>query len=83
MVGILGIAAAFIAWRLIRHGPTANNITLMPVWFIQYFGLLLLLGLAFFTYEKGITLLALETAFIGLAMIFVGRNIARKRRQKM
>ncbi len=80
VVGGVGVAAAFIAWRLLRRRAAANGVTVMPTWFIQLFGLLLLVGLCFVAYHRGSVLFMFEGVFICLAMIFVGRLIARRRR---
>lgn len=81
VVGVIGIAAGFIAWRLVRRQAAANGVTVMPTWFIQLFGVLLLSGLCFVAYHQDSTLFLFEGVFICLAMIFVGRRIARRQRQ--
>jgi len=80
MVGFIGAAAAFIAWRLVRHHAASNGITVMPTWFIQLFGVLLLLGLCFVAYHRGNAVFVVEGLFICLAMIFVSRQIASRQK---
>ncbi len=81
VVGIIGGAAGFIAWRLVRRQAAANGVTLMPTWFIQLFGVLLLGGLCFVAYHQDSALFLFEGVFICLAMIFVGRRIAKRQKQ--
>ena len=80
VIGFIGLAAAFIAWRLVRRDAAANGITVMPVWFIQLFGILFLVGLCFASFYRGTTVFMVQGVIISLAMIFIGRQIARKRR---
>lgn len=81
-VGAIGVAAAFIAWRLVRRHVSANGVTVMPTWFIQYFGVLLLAGLCFVAYHRGTALFMVEGVFICLGMIFVGRYVARRQSRR-
>src|SRR5438045_4215885 len=62
-IGVIGVAAAFIAWRLVRRLAAANGVTLMPTWFIQLFGVLLLVGLCFVAYHRGSVLFMVEGVF--------------------
>ncbi len=78
VVGLIGAAAAFIAWRLVRRHAASNGITVMPTWFIQLFGVVLLLGLCFVAYHRGSALFVVEGVFICLAMIFVSRHIVSR-----
>ena len=80
-VAVIGFAAAFIAWRLVRRQVAANGVTVMPTWFIQFFGVLLLTGSCLVAYQRGSVLFMVEGVFVYLAMIFVGRNIAKRQRQ--
>jgi len=81
VVGVIGIAAGSIAWRLVRRQVAANGVTVMPTWFIELFGVLLLGGLCLVAYHRDSMLFLYEGVSICLAMIFVGRNIARRRSQ--
>ena len=80
VIAVLGAAAAFIAWRLVRQHLAANGVTVMPTWFIQLFGILFLVGLCFVSYYRGSVLFMAEGVVVCLAMIFVGRHIAKRRR---
>jgi len=42
--GFIGVAAGFIAWRLLRRQVAANGVTVMPTWFIQLFDVSLMGG---------------------------------------
>ena len=81
VVIVLGLGAGFISWRLIRRATAENGITTMPLWFIQIFGVLLLLGLSFVAINRGDMLFLYEGASVCLAMIFISRHIARKQRK--
>ncbi len=83
VVGGIGFAAAYIAWRLFRKQPAANGVTIIPTWFIRLFGVLLLSGLCFVAYYRDSALFLFEGVFVCLAMIFVGRNIAKRKRRKV
>jgi hypothetical protein len=80
-VGVIGVAGAFIAWRLVRRHAAANGVTAMPTWFIRLFGVLLLSGLCFVAYHRGSTLFMVEGVFVCLAMLFVGHLIAKRQSQ--
>lgn len=82
VVGLIGGAAAFIAWRLIQRHAAANGFTVMPTWFIQLFGVLLLIGNCLVAYHRGSVLFAVEGVFTCLAMIFVGRLIDKRREKR-
>jgi hypothetical protein len=81
IIGALGIAAGFIAWRLVRRQAAANGVTVLPTWFIQLFGIFFLIGLCFVAYDRHSVLPVFEGVFICFAMIFVGRHIAKKQKQ--
>ena len=83
IIGAIGVAAAFIAWRLVRRHSASNGITVMPAWFIQIFGVFLMIGLCLVAYFQGLSIFMIEGAFVCVAMIFVGRHIDRKQRQKL
>ena len=80
LVGAVGVASAFIAWRLVGRRASANGVTDIPVWFIQLFGVLLLLGFCFVAYHRGTSVFMVEGAMVCLAMIFLSRRIATRRR---
>jgi len=78
-IGLTGLIFSYLAWRLWRGATSANAVTLIPTWFIQVFGVFLLAGAVFGAYH-GTNLFLLEGVFVALAMIFIGRHIARKKR---
>ena len=80
VVAVIGLSAAFIAWRLVRRHAAANGVTVMPIWFIQLFGVLLLVGLCFVAYHRGNVLFMVEGVSLCLAMILVGRHIGKRQR---
>lgn len=75
----IGVAAGFIAWRVLRSRTAANGVTVLPVWFIQLFGVIFLVGLILVAYHRGSVVFAIEGVIVAFAMIFVGRYIAQKR----
>jgi len=82
IISIVGIASAFIALRLARRGTPSNGVTTLPAWFIQSFGVLYFVGLGFVAYDKKDWLFALRGGSIGLAMILVSWNIARRKKKE-
>lgn len=82
IVALIGLAAAFVAWRLARRAVAANGVTVMPTLFIQVFGIFMLIGQCFVAYHKGDKVFMVEGVSIYLAMIFVGRNIAKRKNGK-
>jgi hypothetical protein len=82
IIAAVGAAAAFIAVRLVRGEIAPNGVTTMPVWFIQVFGIFLLIGVAFVAYDKRSALYAIEGFFVCVAMILVGRNAARRNKDR-
>ncbi len=80
IVGLIGLAAGFIAWRLVCGHAAANGVTVMPTWFIQLFGVFFLVGSCFVAYYQRTGLFMVEGVLVCLAMIFVGRRIAKRRK---
>jgi hypothetical protein len=81
LIGVIGAAAAFIAWRLLPRHTAANGVTVLPTWFIQLFGVLFLVGQCFAAYHKGNTVFMAEGIFVAVAMILVGWRIKRGQRR--
>lgn len=52
IISMVGIASAFITLRLARRDSSSNDVTTLPVWFIQSFGVLYFIGLGFVAYDK-------------------------------
>jgi hypothetical protein len=78
VVGAIGTASGFIAWRIVCRQTAAYGVTVIPTWFIQCFGVLLLSGLCLIAYKRGSMLFIFEGVFVCLAMIFIGRHIAKR-----
>ncbi len=79
VLAMIGFATAYISWRLLRHHASANGVTVMPTWFIQLFGILFFVGLCLVAYQRRSAVLVLDGLFVALAMIFVGRNVAKRK----
>jgi len=79
---VVGLAAGFIALRLIRASTASNGVTTMPTWFIQSFGALLLVGVGAVAYDRGDWVFAIRGWSLCAAMIFVSWNIAKRLRKK-
>ena len=82
VAGVIGIAATFIAWRLVRRRVSANGVTVLPAWFIQLYGVFMLVCLCFVAFYKGTVLFVVEGVLVSLTMILVGRNIARRQKPR-
>jgi H+/Cl- antiporter ClcA len=80
IVGLIGVAAGFIAWRLLRGHAAGNGVTVLPASFIQLFGVLLLVGLCFVADDTISVLVMVLFVFVCLEMIFVGKRIAKRQR---
>ncbi|HEY1598664.1 MAG TPA: hypothetical protein VGG64_03630 [Pirellulales bacterium] len=76
-IGLFGMAAAFISWRLARRHVAHNGVTLIPTWLIQVFGIILVPGMFIAFHYTGFIFFLTSGAVICLAMIFVRRNIAK------
>ena len=76
----LGAAALWIAWRLHTNAVAPNSITVMPVWFVRVFGVLFLAGMVLAALASGRKYLLIEGIPVALAMIFLDRLIARRRK---
>ncbi len=77
VLSVLGLASGFCGWRLACRRASANGVTLLPTWFIQMFGMLFLIGQLVVVYAMGPAFLSIEGILVCLAMIFIGRRIAR------
>lgn len=79
IMGLLAFFTFYLAWRLWQGSVSKNGATAMPTWFIQIFGICFLAGSAIVAFTGGSKSLFIESIFLAVAMIFVGRNIARRR----
>jgi len=80
ILGVIGVAAAFIAWRLVRQHTSVNGVTVLPTWFIQLFGVIFFVGFCFAAHERRSPIFLIEGALICSAMIFIGRRIANRQK---
>lgn len=81
IIGVLTFFSIHIAWRLWRGSLSSNGVTLMPTWFIQAFGVFFLAGIAFVAYHNPTYPLLAEGVSVALAMVFFGRNLAKRKRE--
>jgi hypothetical protein len=81
--GLLGSATALTGYRLARGTVAQNQVTTMPILFIQAFGAFILVGMAFVGFTDGKWMTALEGSSLALAMIFIGRKIAKRRQSRL
>jgi hypothetical protein len=77
MFGFLSFASAWMLARLLRRSRSANQITMMPVWFIQLFGVLFGAGIVFMALAWDQPLFALEGLGLALSMIFLPKLLPR------
>jgi hypothetical protein len=77
--GFLGCVTAAIVYRLCRGSVSRNGFTLMPIWFIQAFGFFFLFAMLFVGLIYGEWFTALKGAPVAIAMIFIGREISKRK----
>jgi hypothetical protein len=82
IMAFLGSYTSYLAWRLWRGSVSRNGVTTMPTWFIQIFGVWFLVGAIAVAATGGSKEFLGETIAIGLAMLFVGRNISKRKKVK-
>ena len=75
--GTTTIVCGWILIRLLRRRRASNGRTVMPLWFIQVFGVLFLTGLCATAFFNGHRWLAAEAVGAALAMIGI-RSLLRK-----
>jgi len=80
--GLIGCATSALGYRLARGSISNNGVTTMPVWFIQAFGMFLLVGAIFVGVSGGKWINAVEGASLALAMLFIGRKLAMQRKNE-
>ncbi|MGH8161054.1 MAG: hypothetical protein ACRESR_02655 [Gammaproteobacteria bacterium] len=78
----ISITAAFITYRLARGRNAPNGVTILPSRFIESFGVFFLLVVVIVAYDRGDWMFAAKASSVGLAMVFVGRNSARRKNTK-
>jgi hypothetical protein len=80
IVALLTVAAGWLSIRL-WSGACANGITLMPLWFIETFGALFLIGIMSLLFTEQAYLVPLEAGSIALAMLLVRRQVRQRLRR--
>jgi hypothetical protein len=82
IMAFLGSYTSYLAWKLWHGSVSRNGVTTMPTWFIQIFGVWFLAGAIAVAAAGGSKEFLGETIAIGLAMLFVGRNISKRKNAK-
>lgn len=82
LMALFAFCSFHLAWRLWRGSVSRNGVTSMPTWFIQLFGVCFLAGAIVVALSGGNKVSLIENTSIGLTMIFVGRNIARRKQMR-
>jgi hypothetical protein len=80
MFGFLSFASAWMLARLLQRSRSANQITMMPVWFIQLFGVFLGAGVVFTALVFDEIFFVVEGLGLALSMIFLPKLLPRSRR---
>ncbi len=80
IVALLTVAAGWLSVRL-WSGALANGITLMPLWFIETFGALFLIGIMLMLFTELAYLVPLEAGSVVFAMLLVRRQVRRRLRR--
>src|SRR5205807_5989695 len=73
MFGFLSFASAWMLARLLRRARSSNQITMMPVWFIQLFGVFIGALIVFTALVSDLTLFVLEGLGFALSLVFLPR----------
>jgi hypothetical protein len=76
--GCITFASVWMLLRLLRKGRASNKVTMMPVWFIQVFGLLFAAAIGFAAIEGGHKPYLVEAFLVALNMLFLPRLLRRK-----
>lgn len=79
--GLLAFFSAFLAIRLWLGSLSANGVSVMPTWFIQTFGVFMLIGMGFATYQQR-SLPMLGGLSIWIGAIFFGGIVAKRKREQ-
>jgi len=79
-IGLLTFFSACISWRLWRGSLSSNGVTLMPTWFIQMFGVYVLIGIAYVAYYNPKYWVQAAGAFVAYGMFSFPRHLAGTRR---
>jgi hypothetical protein len=76
--GFLTVVSVWMLLRLISGKRSSNNRTLMPVWFIQAFGIIFAIGIIFAAFIAREFLFAIEGLSVALIMILIKRFLPKK-----
>ncbi|BET65456.1 hypothetical protein ASA1KI_03740 [Opitutales bacterium ASA1] len=77
---LLAIVAGFWAYRLIRGAVSSNGVTILPAWFLEVFGTLVLIGLAVGAYIERDGFLLLKGLPVFFAMVLIRRHIEKRKK---
>jgi hypothetical protein len=81
---VFGVFAGASLWMLVRllvRTRARNGLTLMPIWFIEFFGVLFVTGNVILAIVERSPWLVAESLSVCAAMIFVRRNVRAKLQQ--
>lgn len=76
---ICGLIAAATGWMTVRLwiGRSTNGVTVLPIWFIELFGLLFFIALVWVGIQKGWMLGVSMAVGVAISMLMVRRAIAK------
>ena len=79
-VGVVALLTAAAGWLSIRlwSGGRADGVTLMPTWFIEVFGALLLASAVGLLFTEQWRLVSLEGVGAALAMLLIRRQVRKQ-----
>ena len=77
---MLALLAIWMGIRLWKGVPSSNGVTHIPAWLITTFGVMLLASSVVVALLSWNWVVLWKAGAISLAMIFVGRNLARRRK---
>ena len=80
LFGFLIFASTWMLLQLLQGSRSRNQTTMMPVWFVQMFGILLGAGSVFAAVAGQQPLFVIEGLAVSLTMIFLPRRLRRSRR---
>ncbi len=75
VVVVLTAASGWLAVRLLSGRSSANGVTVMPVWFIEAFGGLFLVGMVWLLFTKNAVTAAAGGVGVGLSMLLIRRQV--------
>ncbi len=77
---ICGLIAVACGWLTVRLavGQSKNGVTVLPLWFIEAFGMLFLIGTVWVGYEYGLIWGGTSAVSVAVAMILVRRAVRQR-----